>query len=238
MGCNKMESHLRERRPLRTKIIILSNILIFCLIMGLVSTIVIQQKSNQQRVLQLQEQLNDVITEKEELSTYIERLELDNISLNTKIFEYNQQLLDYEKLLKEQKFSNPLIADSGFRSYMPSSAITDKTSKQYSLKQQATVNNDGLLEINGYVLVAIGTGWGISVGERATVITENGSYNIIVADIKANCHTDSTNKVTVLNGCVVEFIVNISKLDRKVKTSGNIATISKYSGKVLQIKKV
>ena len=44
-----------------------------------------------------------------------------------------------------------------------------------------------------------------------------------MADIKADRHTDSNNIVTIANGCLTEFIVDSSALNRKAKRMGDIS---------------
>ena len=50
----------------------------------------------------------------------------------------------------------------------------------------------------------------------------------IVADIKANNHTDSNNMVTIANGCLTEFIVDSSALNKNAKRMGDISYCNKY----------
>ena len=180
----------------------------------------------------------------EQVSDYIQRLELENMHYHQKLYEQEQTITDLEndlsdyKKYQEAQTAKPIASDSGFRSYMPHTAITSKASKQYELRMMADIDSDGILNIDGCALVAIGTGWNVPVGSKARVTTDRGSYNIVVGDVKANCHTDVTNKVTVTNGCVVEFIVDVPSMSLKVKSSGNIATIPKYAGKVLSIEPI
>ena len=130
----------------------------------------------------------------------------------------------------------PII--SNFKSYMSYKAITDRTTKQWALQQDAVTNSDGLRCIGDIPLVAIGTGWSIAVGDMATVHLDNGNtFDIIVGDIKDDKHTDSTHKVTIVNGCATEFIVDIYMLPRYARISGSISAIDKYNGAVVNITK-
>lgn len=211
----------------------------------LYSILITVSNINNKRACEILINQNVSLTEgNKQLSEYVERLELTNMDYHVKLYEQEQtikdlekDLQDYEKYKQSQK-SKPNVTDSGFRSYMPQTAITSKSSKQYELRMDANVDADGILNIDGCALVAIGTGWNIPVGSKARVTTESGTYDIVVGDVKANCHTDVTNKVTVTNGCVVEFIVDVPSMDPSVKRSGNIATIPKYSGKVLNIEPI
>lgn len=248
-----MSKHSIERSPLRTRTIFsfLRKYSVYicsiALLLGYTAGVVllfISNVNNKTAVKSLLTQNVSLTEENEQLSTYVERLELTNMDYHVKLYEQEQTIKDLEKDLKDyEKYkeslkSKPNVADSGFRSYMPQTAITSKSSKQYQLRVSADVDTDGILNIDGYALVAIGTGWNIPVGTKARVTTERGHYDIIVGDIKANRHTDVTNRVTVGNGCVVEFIVDVPSMDLKVKSSGNIATIPKYAGKVLRIEPI
>lgn len=127
--------------------------------------------------------------------------------------------------------------DTGFRSWMSSSAITDTGSSQYKVVSLAETDSNGLLVIDGKPVVALGSGWSLRVGDTARVTTDKTTYDVVVGDIKADSHTDSSCKVTVHNGCVVEFVVDSSALNSQIRISGNVATLSQYRGKVLSIQK-
>lgn len=138
---------------------------------------------------------------------------------------------------EEMKTEQPSVEDSGFRSWMSYRRITSLSSPQYRVVSMSRTNSEGLREIDGRVLVAIGTGWGLNVGDTATICTDKSSYEVVIGDIKSDSHTDSTNKVTKVNGCVVEFIVDSPKLPDCVKVSGTISSIPKYAGIVTDIVK-
>lgn len=174
----------------------------------------------------------------------ISRLTQDNKDLNANVAqleEVNCKLQDDNRLLEAQiqELLVPTSSYKDFKTYMSYKAITNQTSKQWQLQQQATTNEDGIRCIDEIPLVAVGTGWGLSVGDIALVTCNNGnSFKVMVGDIKADNHTDRENKTTVASGCRCEFIVEIGKLNPKVKIIGNMSTLSKYSGYVINIEKV
>lgn len=187
----------------------------------------------------------DLIKDNENLSGNI-------ISLNENIANFetaNSQLQENNKLLESKiqeleaeisklKNNNTTSSRKDFKSFMPYDAITSKSSMQWRLQQQATTNEDGIRCIDGIPMVAVGTGWGLKVGDIAIVTCENGnSFKVMVGDIKANKHTDAENKTTIFNGCRCEFIVDKSALDPMVRKMGNIATLDKYKGYVVNIEK-
>jgi len=171
----------------------------------------------------LQENNNALASQIQELIAQIEKLEAKKV----------------EEEKEEGKVTQPITPPKrDFKSFMSYKAITSKSSKQWQLQQEAITNEDGIRCIDGIPLVAIGTGWGLSVGDIAMVACENGnSFKIMVGDIKSDKHTDAEHK-TSGSGCRCEFIVDISKLNSKVKVMGNMSTLPKYSGYVVDITKV
>ena len=97
---------------------------------------------------------------------------------------------------------------SGFKSYMPYTTITSKSSQQYKLQKIAYTGTYGIRQYDNRYCVAIGTAFNADVGTYFDLILANGAViPCIVADIKANNHTDSNNMVTIANGCLTEFII-------------------------------
>ena len=135
--------------------------------------------------------------------------------------------------------TKPYVDTTDFKSYMPYTAITNRTSKQYNLQQQAYTNENGLRCIDGRPLVAVGTGWGLSVGDIALVICANGnSFEVMIGDIKDDKDTNSDNKTTSANNCRCEFIVDMGELHSVVKRSGNVTVLDEYKGYVTNIEKI
>ena len=113
---------------------------------------------------------------------------------------------------------------SGFKSYMPYTAITSKSSPQYKLQQIAYTGTYGIRQYDNRYCVAIGTAFNADIGTYFDLILANGTViHCIVADIKADRHTDSNNMITIANGCLTEFIVDSSTLNRKAKRMGDIS---------------
>ena len=113
---------------------------------------------------------------------------------------------------------------SGFKSYMPYTAITSKSSPQYKLQQSAYTGTYGIRQYDNRYCVAIGTAFNAQVGTYFDMILANETViSCIVSDIKADKHTDKNNMITVSNGCLTEFIVNSSALDRNAKRMGDVS---------------
>ena len=113
---------------------------------------------------------------------------------------------------------------SGFKSYMSYTAITSKSSPQYKLQQSTYTGVYGIRQYGDRYCVAIGTAFNADVGTYLDLILVNGTViPCIVADIKADKHTDSNNMITIANGCLTEFIVDSSALNKNAKSMGDIS---------------
>ena len=131
------------------------------------------------------------------------------------------QYISNEKL-NYRDYTVPIT--SGFKSYMPYTAITSKSSPQYKLQQIAYTGTYGIRQYDNRYCVAIGTAFNADVGTYFDLILANGTViPCIVADIKADRHTDSNNMITIANGCLTEFIVDSSTLNRNAKRMGDIS---------------
>ena len=123
-----------------------------------------------------------------------------------------------------KKENHLIIGHSGMKTFMSYTAITDKTSKQYALQQMAYTDEMGFRKINNRYCVAIGTAFGASVGQIFNVELDNGTMiPCVVGDIKDDRDTDASNVFTS-QGCCLEFIVDIPKLDGIIKTLGDCSS--------------
>ena len=132
--------------------------------------------------------------------------------------------LDYisNKKLEYQDYTVPIT--SGFKSYMPYTAITSKSSPQYKLQEIAYTGTYGIRMYDGRFCVAIGTYFNVNVGTYFDLILENETViPCIVSDIKADEDTDSSNIITKSNGCLTEFVVDSQTLNKNAKRMGDIS---------------
>ena len=126
-------------------------------------------------------------------------------------------------------------------------AITDEQSPQYKLQQLATTDENGLRTIDGYYCVAMGSYYAESIGDKLVIELESGCrINVIIGDFKADKHTDETNRYTnvydyngnFISHNVVEFIVDMSTLDKTAKDWGDISAIEGFEGNIAAIYKI
>lgn len=111
------------------------------------------------------------------------------------------------------------------KSFMDYRKITLRSSKQYKLENNGYVYTGryGIRMMNGRYLCAIGTYYSEDVGRYVDLVLENGVIiPCILGDIKANKDTDSTNRYTVHDHSVVEFIVDTPYLNSKIRRTGNL----------------
>ena len=233
--------HLTHRSPLRGTI---GTILIIILI--LITIIVSIHTRNE--YAELKEFSNALsITVNDQTST-IKHLEEENTSLNaivSQLEEENKKLKQENTKLKEKANLQTKaqitvkVSKRDFKSYMPYTAITNKSSEQWKLQQSATTDENGIRCLNGKPMVAVGTGWGVSVGDNAVITCDNGnSFEVVIGDIKDNNHTNTENKTTSANNCRCEFIVDSRQLNPTVKTMGNVAVLEQYNGYVINVQKI
>ena len=185
-------------------------------------------------------------SEKSELQMHISvleeeknKLKEEKIQLENKIDEISKKQKQEAKQKKKKESATVQTTKRDFKSYMSYTAITNRSSTQYKLQQKASTDGDGIRCLDSKPMVAVGTGWGLKVGDVALIICENGNkFEVIIGDVKANAHTGADNKTTVSNGCRCEFIVDMKSLNDTVKSRGNVAALKKYSGYITNVIKM
>ena len=126
---------------------------------------------------------------------------------------------------------------SDFKSYMDYRAITNTSSNQYKMQQEAYTDENGLRKIGEHFCVAMGTYYG-NLGDILYVETDKGaSWTVILSDVKSDAHTDSTHRYTVSNHCMMEFIVDTPAMSTSVKRSGTVNSLG-FQGKICYIEKI
>jgi hypothetical protein len=170
----------------------------------------------------------------------INDLKDENSNLNVRVSQLEKENLQpQQEEPQTQPQETTSTNHSDFKSYMPYTTITNRASKQLELQQQAYTDSNGLRCIDGRPMIAVGTGWGVSVGDVVLVTCENNnSFEAIIGDIKDNIDTNADNKTTSANNCRCEFIVDMNELNSHIKISGNVAVLEQYSGYVVNVQKI
>lgn len=113
--------------------------------------------------------------------------------------------------------------NSGFKSYMTYTLFT-KQSNQYQLQTLCTTDSEGFRKMDDYYCIALGTFFDVEIGQRIDLELKNGqTIKCVLGDVKADCHTDSSNIFTTRNNCMSEFIVDTKYLNETVKQQGNVS---------------
>lgn len=155
-----------------------------------------------------------------------------NVKAENYLSGVNRQLLEYlntevveeevEELVQEPCYTSYSVpSNNGFKSYMPASAITSRSSPQYKLKAKYELSEYGIYTVDGRYCVAVGSYYTTKIGAKLDLVMENGSIvPCILADCKADRDTDSTNRQNP-NGSITEFIVYSKCLVPKAKQMGD-----------------
>ena len=140
-----------------------------------------------------------------------------------------------KKKVKYVDMSTP--SKNGFKSYMSYKCITNTGSKQYKLQQSCYTGNYGIRMKDGRYCIAVGSYYTTKIGTKIDLIMKNGAtIKCILADCKADAHTDSTNRQNP-NGSIAEFIVDMNSLNRTAKRMGDISYCSeKFKGEIKKIR--
>jgi hypothetical protein len=181
--------------------------------------------------------VNEQTIEKEKLNSKIQDLQTQVSELELKNNTLKKELNDVKVKLKNAKTTHTNTTKGVFKSYTDYNCLS-KSSKQWKLQEKAYTDENGLRKIGDAYLVALGSYYGTEIGTEYTVTLSNGNtFDIMLCDCKKDKHTDSTNRYTLSNGCMIEFYVDDNALPTKVKTLGTISAIPFFSGGVISIEK-
>ena len=157
----------------------------------------------------------------------------------TELEAEKQRLAEQQRLaqLEAEKYIAMEVPNhSVFKSYMPYSAITLKSSQQYTLQSQAYTDENGLRKIGDYYLVAMGQYYG-TVGDKFKVTLSSGQqFNVMMGDMKKYEHTfNGEGQIGADNKDMFEFIVDYSNLNSNIRRDGSVNCV--FNGTVLKLEK-
>lgn len=138
--------------------------------------------------------------------------------------------------------------NSSFKTYMDYRAITNINSPQYKFLQQwAWADYEGFMRCNGekdlgvednYYLIALGSYYGATIGTKYRITTNTGRvFYGVLADCKADIHTNSTNQYG-RNNDIVEFLVDTRSLNKSVRYHGTANVYVPLNGSVAKIERI
>lgn len=123
-----------------------------------------------------------------------------------------------------QSYNIPNI-DTSFMAYMDYRCITDETTIQWEMQQQAYTDENGFRKIGEDYCIALGSYYtNYECGIRFKITLDNGySFTGIIADLKDDRHTDKeTHSYIKRNGNVIEYIIDDNVMPNKALELGNL----------------
>lgn len=129
------------------------------------------------------------------------------------------------------------VGYGGYKCYMDYRTITDTSSPQWNIQQQAYTDKNGIRKIKDRYCIALGSAYGNTIGDKYIVELNSGEQlKCTLADQKADCDTNAEHTAD-MNGAVLEFIVDVNYLPSNVKKMGDVSYISGMKGEVKKIYK-
>lgn len=132
------------------------------------------------------------------------------------------------------KYVTKSVPKNSFKSYEPYQILKYK---QGGLQRRAHTDKNGLRKVGNRYCIALGSYYSTRIGCKVDLVMSDGRVvKCILADVKANKHTNSRNQKHLSDGSLVEFVVDIKRLPRKVKLYGDISKIKKFKRNVQRIR--
>ena len=137
--------------------------------------------------------------------------------------------------------------DTSFKAYMDYMCITHKASDQYKLQLSAWTDNMGLRKVDDYYLVAMGTYYSDTIGDRFRITLEGDkTFDVMIGDVKADIHTDNSNMYSPVyntdgsfkSANVIEFIIDKQVISKKVKLWGDVSAYDEFAGNIVKIERI
>ena len=132
----------------------------------------------------------------------------------------------------------PEETDGSFKTYMSYKLITDTSSPQYALQQQAYTDSDGFRRVGDAYCIALGSAFGTEIGTKYKITLDTGiTFVGILSDCKDDKHTDDSNRYIEKNGNICEFLVSVNKIDEMSKVMGDMS-YSNLQGGIVKIERM
>ena len=130
------------------------------------------------------------------------------------------------------------VDGGAFKCYEDYRALTDTSSPQYQLQQEAYTDEAGLRKVGYRYCIALGSAYGSEIGTEYDIELESGyTLPCVLADQKADRDTVQGH-TRDRNGAVVEFIVDTYRLPEIVRQMGDASYISpEFRGKIKEIRR-
>lgn len=162
----------------------------------------------------------------EKIEENIESNKYSNTTFSLVFLKYKNDINNKNKnTISENSYIVLDVPNSkNFKSYMDAKTITNKNTTQYQLKYSYELDyNTGIYTVNGRYCAALGSYYTKNIGTYFDVVMKSGNIiPCILADCKADKHTDELNQYTVSNNSIVEFVVDantVSSILKEIKGS-------------------
>ena len=170
----------------------------------------------------LSDMLRDALlnAEKSDISLIIDKADVDTVDayIETTTEEEAEPVIEETEPVVEETYNYTSlsvpngqgICDSAKRTYMGYHLVTDRSTNQYWVLhgKHAWTDEYGLRHNGDRICVAVGTYYGVG-GDKIDIVLADGTVvKAVIGDIKADCHTDETNRYQKYDGSVVEMIID------------------------------
>lgn len=158
--------------------------------------------------------------------TYYEQQKMITVEEIIENIELEDELEEIEENLTYTDYDVP--SDKLFKSYMDARHITNKNSQQYRLKSEYILDETGIYKVDNRFCCALGSYYTTQVGTYFDIVMKSGEIiPCILADCKADEHTDNLGQYTISNDSIVEFVVDTSTLIPNISNRwGNTGDVS------------
>lgn len=162
--------------------------------------------------------------------TYYEQQKMIAVEEIVENIELEDELEEIEENLTYTDYYVP--SNKLFKSYMDARHITNKNSQQYRLKSKYILDGTGIYKVDNRFCCAIGSYYTTQIGTYFDIVMKSGEIiPCILADCKADEHTDNLKQYTISNGSIVEFVVDTSTLIPNISNRwGNTGDVSTLGG--------
>lgn len=164
----------------------------------------------------------------------------------TDIVVYNEEIEVYDDEPTLIEIELPQSKGTKNKTYMDYKLITDKSSPQYKfIQERCKISGNGFLMVDDeWYCVALGNYFSDDIGTKYIITLDSGKQiKIVKTEIKDNLHTCDLNYQHKIDGSVIEFLLDTTKLqDKKTQNgylwNGNLNNIAKFKGEIIKIEKV
>lgn len=167
----------------------------------------------------------------------IARLEQEKIAEQKRLAEERKLSTQFLRAGYKLVYMEPHPNQSTKKEWMPYTAITAVNTPQYRVTRQGYTGEHGIRKVGNAYLVALGGGYADYVGQKFIITFEDGkSILAMVGDFKADVHIDASRRITLKNRNLVEFIVDMDRMDSGAQYHGDYNHI--FGGRVVEIIKI